>query len=217
MEPALQTLFEVSNHIARKHPDVTTYMIEANHKGISEWAKRDFTVPCPKFIKDSVLKRNSLPNSTWIETGTYFGETTELLSTFAKKVYTIEPEPKLYDKAVEKFMSNPTVSVINDISENALPKLLPNIEGNVCFWLDGHYSAGVTFAGPNDTPLIHELNEISRHLSRLLKVVIAIDDIRLCGKVHAYGEYPSLDYLVNWSRDNKMKWNIEYDIFIIKN
>ena len=102
-----------------------------------------------------------------VETGTCYGETTELLSTFANKVYTIEPEPSLFSRAKQKFSDNPRVTVINQLSETALPELLPLVDGDVYFWLDGHYSGGDTFAGPNDTPLVHELNEISRHVSRL--------------------------------------------------
>ncbi len=213
------TLLEISNHILTKHPETVGYLQEITYKGMGvpfeEWARGDFAVPCPKPVKDSVLRRHNLPNSTWIETGTFHGETSEMLSKIALRVFTIEPEPKLFARAKEKFSANPSITVINQISEIALPNLLPQIDGNVCFWLDGHYSAGETFAGPNDTPLVHELGEIEKHLARFSKVLIAIDDIRLCGKRHAYGEYPSLDHLVNWARDNKLGWNIEYDIFLM--
>jgi hypothetical protein len=44
-----------------------------------------------------------------------------------------------------------------------------------------------------------------------------IDDIRLfTGKIHSYGAYPTLDYLVDWARDLALDWHIEHDIFIVK-
>jgi len=216
MPNSSQTLLEIASHIYRQHPELRANLHEIHLSGFGEWTERGYSVPCPRFIKDPVLKRENLPDSIWIETGTFLGDTTQLLAEISSKVYTIEPEPNLYARAKERFANNPKVSVINNISENALPALLNEVEGNVCFWLDGHYSGGITFAGPNDTPLAHELTEIQKHLHRFSATMIAIDDIRSCGKKHAYGEYPSLDSLVDWARSNGLEWHIEYDIFIAK-
>ena len=138
------------------------------------------------------------------------------MSRHSKFVYSIEPEPNLYAKAINRFLGFNNVKVINDISENSLPVLLPTLSGNVCFWLDGHYSAGVTFAGPNDTPLSFELDTIGQNINLYENISIMIDDVRLCGKKHIYGEYPSLDTLVNFATSNNLYWYIENDIFIAK-
>jgi len=216
MNNALQTLLEIAHHIGVKHPEIKSSLSEIAFEGMGDWLSRGFSVPCPKFVKDAVLIRQNLSNSTWIETGTLHGDTTQILAQIATKVFTIEPEPSLFAKAKERFSGNPKVEVINDISENALSPILQNAEGNVCFWLDGHYSGGTTFAGPNDTPLVQELIQIETQLHRFTEIMIAIDDVRFCGRRHAYGEYPSLDYLVDWSRKRSLSWNIEYDIFIAK-
>ena len=42
-------------------------------------------------------------------------------------------------------------------SEVQLPKILDRLDGAVSFWLDGHFSAGVTFQGDQDTPIREEL------------------------------------------------------------
>lgn len=94
--------------------------------------------------------------------------------------------------------------------------LLPKLSGKINFFLDGHYSGGETFAGPNDCPLLDELNFISQNLPRFQAVTILIDDIRLCGKKHSYGLYPSLDNLVDFARSNNLDWHIEHDIFVAK-
>jgi hypothetical protein len=182
----------------------------------NEWAYRKFEAPCPHVVKLCCLLRNNLPDATWVETGTLHGVTSEFLSHNAKFVYTIEPEISLFNNAKEKFKDKNNIQVINDISENALPNLLPTLSGNICFWLDGHNSGPNTFAGPNDTPLRQELDCISENLHRFNKVSILIDDIRFCGKIHIYGEYPTLDELVDFARSNNLDWYIEHDIFVAK-
>jgi hypothetical protein len=220
----LQTLLEIINHSISQHPDLAlnAEKIARNVLGekasldISEWAIREYAAPSPNFIKQAVLIRNNFSNATWIETGTLLGDTAEFLSRNAKFVHTIEPEPELYRKAKQRFASVLNVMVHNEISETALPNILPTLSGDVCFWLDGHYSGGDTFAGPNDTPLRTEMRLLSENMSRFNNVAILIDDIRQCGKLHSYGEYPSLNELVEFANKNDLAWYIEHDIFIAK-
>lgn len=217
MSQHLLTIIEIVNHLASKHPEILLAATNQSTRRFTEWESRRYEAPCPAEIKHSVLQRYNLPNSTWVETGTFMGDTTKFLSEIAAIVYSIEPEPALYSAAVSKFSSNQSVKLINDVSENAFKNLLPKLSGSVCFWLDGHYSGANTFAGPNDTPLVEELSDISRYLSSFESTVIAIDDIRLCGKMHVYGSYPSLDYLVDWARSNHLSWSVEFDIFVATN
>ena len=181
------------------------------HKG---WRAKQYAAPSPHFVKQAVLLRNAFQNATWIETGTYLGQTTEVLSKHGAFVYSIEPEPTLYANALTRFESAQNVKIINGISEEVFPVLLPKLSGKINFFLDGHYSGGETFAGPNDCPLLDELNFISQNLHRFQAVSILIDDIRLCGKRHSYGLYPSLDNLVDFARVNNLDWHIEHDIFV---
>ena len=45
------------------------------------WYKKErFTSTSPHFVKQSVLLRHAIDNATWIETGTYVGSTTSILS-----------------------------------------------------------------------------------------------------------------------------------------
>ena len=91
------------------------------------------------------------------------------------------------------------------------------MSGNVCFYLDGHYSGAGTFAGVNDTPIIKELECIQQNLQRYESVLVGIDDVRLfTGQIHAYGNYPTIDYLVGFARNNGLTWKIEHDIFLAK-
>jgi hypothetical protein len=185
-------------------------------QAVKDWANRGYAAPAPQCVKQAVLLRNNLDDSTWIETGTFLGDTTEFLSFSSSFVHTIEPAPELYAKAKQRFLEFQNVKVHNAISEIIFPQLLPTLSGNVCFWLDGHYSGGNTFAGPNDTPLLVELKCISENLHRFSNTVILIDDIRLCGKLHIYGAYPSLNELIDFANQNNLMWQIEHDILSLR-
>ena len=178
-----------------------------------DWKRRDYSAPSPNPVKREVLRRYSLPDATWIETGTYAGDTTAFLAPHSKKIFSVEPEPKLFALARERFRTASNVEIINDVSEVALPAVLAQISGNVCLWLDGHFSAGDTFQGSTDCPIEQELMAVAANMHRFSIVNIMIDDIRLFGHPQ-FPDYPTLDYLVNWCREHSFKWSIEQDILI---
>jgi hypothetical protein len=181
------------------------------------WTQRKFAAPSPHFIKQSCLIRNGLPNATWIETGTYLGQTTKILSNIGSKVYSIEPEPILFANAKKYFAQFKNVEILNGTSERVFPGLLPKVNGDVNFWLDGHYSEGITFKGPQDTPILDELRHIADNLKHFNKVCVLVDDIRCFNpQKKEYSTYPPLDILVKWAKVNKLYWHIEHDIFVAK-
>jgi hypothetical protein len=182
-----------------------------------QWHKRSYAAPSPHFIKQACLLRNGFPAATWVETGTFLGQTTQLLSKHADRVYSIEPEPKLFARAQKLFSDLKHVEILNGASEDVFPELLPRITGDVNFWLDGHYSAGITFKGRQDTPILDELACISRHIDKFGKVCVLVDDIRCFNpRTPEYSTYPSLDTLVSWASTHELGWHIEHDIFVAK-
>lgn len=193
------------------------YRILCVFRECAEWRKRKYAAPSPHFIKQSRLLRNGFPHATWVETGTFLGHTTSLLAKHAAQVYSIEPEPTLFANAKARFASTGNVEILNGTSEEVFPELLPKVTGDVNFWLDGHYSGGITFQGASDTPIIEELRVISENLGHFRNVCVLVDDIR-CFNPHLpeYATYPSLDVLVNWARAHDMRWHIEHDIFIAR-
>lgn len=182
-----------------------------------EWRQRAYAAPSPKSVKDEVLLRNGLPNATWVETGTFLGETTSLLAANAHKVFSVEPEATLFSRAVKKFSDQPHVKIVNGPSESVFPSLLPTLSGDVNFWLDGHYSAGVTFKGDLETPIIEELAQIEANLGRFNGLSVLVDDVRCFDPGNPeYSTYPPIDFLVDWARRNKLGWHIEHDIFVAR-
>ena len=180
-----------------------------------DWEGRDFKAPSPHFIKQRVVLRNGIQGSTYIETGTHLGLTTQLLALQASRVFTLEPSFSLYEQAKFRLSKFENVECLNGSSEDLLPILIPKIRGAVTFWLDGHYSGGDTYKGVEETPILKELEIIAQNLDNFSKVVLMIDDIRLFENESL--SYPGRDFLVKWALSNNLWWNIEHDIFIAKN
>jgi hypothetical protein len=67
------------------------------------------------------------------------------------------------------------------------PEILAKINQPALFWLDGHYSSGITARGQQDTPIILELQAILS--AKDLGHAIVIDDARDFGSAP---DYPSL-------------------------
>ena len=68
--------------------------------------------------------------------------------------------------------------------------MLAQIDEPCLFWLDGHYSAGITARGDKDTSVLDELRCILDH--RVSNHVILIDDAR---KFNGQNDYPTLDFV----------------------
>ena len=65
-----------------------------NRRSLNNWFKRNFSSPSPEFVKHEIIKKNNLDNSFWIETGTYYGDTTKLLSNISDEVISIEADKR---------------------------------------------------------------------------------------------------------------------------
>jgi len=182
-----------------------------------DWASRGFAAPSPPHVKRATLSRLGIPEATWVETGTFLGDTTALLALRARHVHSIEPEPKLCARAQARFARTPNVEIHGGLSEEILPALLSRLEGDICFWLDGHYSAGVTFKGPKDTPIAEELAAIEAVAPRLGRLVVLVDDVRCFDPTrHEFADYPPKSFLIAWAERLGLAWHIEHDIFVAR-
>lgn len=185
------------------------------------WTRANFNSPAPQIVKWSVLSRWG-GNSCWVETGTFLGDTTLFLSKLAKLVKSIEPSQKLAADAVSRLKPFGNIEIICDLSENILDELVSELiskgENDFSFWLDGHFSEGITFQGPVDTPIRTELNIIGKHFQNIERLTVFIDDVRCFNPArHEYRTYPDLNFLVDWATSNQLYWVIEHDIFIATN
>lgn len=100
--------------------------------------------------------------------------------------------------------------------------LLKKANGPVNLWLDGHWSQGGTFKDENDTPIVHELNSVSKRfgIDPHFEFAVFVDDVRLFASQHKEDSddvtragYPDLQFLADWAAKHKLWWTIELDIF----
>jgi hypothetical protein len=156
----------------------------------------------------------------WVETGTYKGITSLALARKSKQVITIEPDSMLYRRANSRLSIQKNIRVINGTSQESLMSAVNylSFQDQVSFYLDGHFSGGVTYKGDGDSPLLAELNIIQTLLDRKVKFLIIIDDVRLTYQERVEsGNYPSVNHLVTWCAENNFSWRIENDMFIALN
>ena len=180
-----------------------------------KWRKSNYSSPSPQHVKIRILKSNSIQNATWIETGTYLGDTTSKLAKISQKVISIEPQTELSVFASKRLRRHKNVEIINATSESSITEILRGINGPTCFWLDGHYSGDVTFQGSEVSPILIELAAISDFIKQSNNVVVCIDDFRLFVDSISTG-YPPHSNLVSWAQENEMSWTVEQDIFLAK-
>ena len=191
-----------------------------NRRSLNNWYKRNFSSPSPEFVKHQVIKKYNLQKSLWIETGTYYGDTTKILSDISEKVISIELDKRLYDLAVKKFENSKKINVINGESQNLLEDILKNESyKNLCLFLDAHTCLDhitnklISKNETLETPIMIELNIIESYIKKFNNVNILIDDIRLFDGKNQ--NYPNINEIVDWARKNNSSWFIEHDIFII--
>jgi hypothetical protein len=133
----------------------------------------------PSLTIDEVISFSKWKSNTFIETGTYMGDTTFNMINNFENIYSIELSEKFAIKAKRRFGNNNRIKIIQGDSVNVLKDLSTEVIGNVFFWLDGHWSGGDTARGSLDCPLLQEIKIINEQYRG--KCIIAIDDVRLFG------------------------------------
>jgi hypothetical protein len=150
--------------------------------------------------------------STFVETGTLYGDTIHAVRDDFDQIYTIEIEKTLYLKATARFRHLSHIHTICGDSGEMLKMVLPKINTPAVFWLDGHYSGGDTGKGLKDTPIMEELSSI---LSSNHKGIILIDDARM---FNGEGDYPMMSSLKEMilAKNKGSSISRERDVLIVK-
>jgi len=150
-------------------------------------------VPPPR-VKQDILRHylREYGLQVLVETGTYRGGTVEALRKEVSKVYSIELSTSLYQAAKRRFKSAKNVVLFQGDSGVVLGAVLKELKEPALFWLDGHFSGGVTATGETETPILQELEHI---FAKSARPVILIDDAKdFSGG--AGNAYPSLAELM---------------------
>jgi hypothetical protein len=163
-------------------------------------------------IKSLQKKTNS---TTLIETGTYLGVTTKRCAPIFEKVYTVELDETLANKAKNFLSSEKNVKVVQGDGVDFLTTILEDKSiDNVLIFLDGHASGGDTACGDLPEPAIEELKIIAHHKSKVNAVII--DDFRAFG---TDAGFPSKSEVIRAIEDDFKEYNLSIhldQILIVK-
>ena len=151
-------------------------------------------LPYQKKREEILAYANEFEIKVLVETGTYLGETMESLHGDFQKLFTVELDKVLHERAVENLKKYPNVVALQGDSGTVLRSILKNIDKPTIFWLDAHYSGGETAKGEVETPIEKELDIIAKH--HIKEHIILIDDARC---FNGERDYPTLTALAKKS------------------
>jgi hypothetical protein len=174
-------------------------------KLIAEWEQKGKPAPTPHIVKQYAIRdfQKRFGISTFIETGTYKGDMVTAQQDVFKKIISIELGKELHAAAVKLFEKFPHIQILQGDSGEVLQNVTPKLSERALFFLDGHYSAGVTAKGEKNCPIFNELDAIFKND---LGHVILIDDARcFVGK----DDYPAMNELEKYIQEKNSKYKIE--------
>ena len=172
-----------------------------------KWKRNNCPSPPPHLYKQNEISKyqNRYNYETFIETGTFLGDMVSSQKDNFQSIISIELSKTLYEYSKKRFCTNDKVKIINGDSGQVLKKVLAEfIDKPAIFWLDGHFSNGITAKGEKECPILEELNAIFN--SRPLDHVILIDDARC---FTGSGDYPSIEAVTNKIKSYNKKYTLE--------
>ena len=184
-----------------------------NHKEqLAEWEKNGKPLPPPHIVKQMAIEeyRKKFHTEILVETGTYLGDMVEAQRDHFKKIYSIELSEKLFNKAQKRFKDHSHVKILHGDSGTVLNKLMNEVDKPALFWLDGHYSGGITAKGEKECPVPEELSTI---LKSSFPHLILIDDARL---FNGNNDYPTIEQILEIIKSNNRQYVVEIKDDIIR-
>jgi hypothetical protein len=186
-----------------------------NELAFVNWKKNGCILPPPPEVKQWIIAslQKKWQFNTLIETGTYLGQMIEAQSNNFQKIYSIELGDELHLQAKMKFAQFNHIELIQGDSSKVLGKVLDKLNTPAFFWLDGHYSEGITAKGELICPIYGELDAIFN--SKRLNHLLVIDDERL---FNGTDDYPNKNELLEYIslKNPGSKIESKYDMIIIE-
>jgi hypothetical protein len=169
-------------------------------KELAHWEASGRPAPPPHIVKQRALRyyAKSYGLRILVETGTCYGDMVEAMKADFDRIFSIELSRNLYETARARFEGVEHICIISGDSGTELGKVMSEVDLPALFWLDGHYSAGVTARGSKDTPICEELNHILSAPDR--GHVILLDDARCFGTDPAY---PTIEQIEDFVRSRR--------------
>ena len=178
---------------------------------IKKWKKNGAKAPAPNHFKQQIISEIQRETNCkyFIETGTFQGDMIYAQRKNFQHLYSIELDPELHKKACHRFRKDQNIDIHLGDSAKVLGQL-PQEESRL-YWLDAHYSGGVTAKGNLDCPIYQEIDQIDFEKS---KTVLMIDDARCFDGTN---DYPKLVDLENYmsGKTSRHSFYVAHDIIHI--
>ncbi|AWO00228.1 hypothetical protein DLD77_00160 [Chitinophaga alhagiae] len=176
------------------------------------WLEQGKPLPMPHIAKQKIIQayKDRYGIQTLVETGTYLGDMIAAqLPNFAR-ILSIELSEDLHQRAKIRFRKSPKVELYQGDSGKVLHSIVPQLKGPAIFWLDGHYSAGITAKGDLWTPIYAELDAI---LQQDVPHVLLIDDAQgFTGE----NDYPTIEELTNYIKKKAPAYQVQVEDYVIR-
>ncbi len=142
-----------------------------------QYVRPNFAPSSPAYKQQEIIRLAQQAHiNTFIETGTYQGDTTAICASHFAQLTTIELSKELHAAAVKRFADQPHIKVLQGDSASVIAETLTTLNEPALFWLDAHYSMGLTAKAEKNTPIVEEVISILSH--KVKNHIILIDDAR---------------------------------------
>lgn len=132
---------------------------------------------------------------TFVEGGTYTGQSAKFAASAFQRVYTIEKSPDMHAVASRNLAGLQRVHLLQGDTREHLRVLAG--DGRILYWLDAHWSGGLTYGLGDECPLLEELRII---FAAGKECAILVDDARLFlappPRPHQVAQWPGMVEIV---------------------
>jgi predicted O-methyltransferase YrrM len=135
-------------------------------------------------------------HATFVEAGTYLGDTVAYFVPHASRVISVEIDDKLWEAAQRRFADSPRVEIVKGDAADEIPRIAEALSGPALIFLDGHHSGAGTGRGQEYEPALGIVKRLGT-AGLAAGSTIVVDDLRLFGREP---DYPSLEALVSAPR-----------------
>lgn len=175
------------------------------------WLEQGKPVPVPHIAKQKTIRayHDRYKINTLVETGTYLGDMVAAQLPYFSRILSIELSTELHQRAGIRFRRNRKVELHQGDSGKVLHNIVPALKEPAIFWLDGHYSAGITARGDLNCPIYGELDAIFKND---IGHVLLIDDAQDFTGVN---DYPLVADLEAYIKKKNPKYKVVVEDYII--
>jgi hypothetical protein len=180
---------------------------------LKRWEKTGYPLPPPHIVKQLSIKeyQDKYKYPLFVETGTYKGAMVEAQKNRFKRVISIELGLDLFKKVTKRFRNYKNITLLQGDSGKVLNEIISDINEPAIFWLDGHYSSGITAKGDKECPIFEELEAIFK--GKNYNHILLIDDARcFIGE----GDFPTIESISEYIRSKNEKYHLEVRDDIIR-